>query len=130
MTSAREREEFDILFEEVLGRLPPEAAELLEEIPVILEDEPSRELLAELGLEARPGEADLCGLHSGLPMNERSVLDPAAPPTSIYLFRGPILRLAGWKPRALARQIRITLLHEIGHVFGFSEEKLKALGYD
>ncbi len=130
MTSARERTEFDQIFEEVLDSLPDEVAELLEEVPVIVEDEPSRAILAEFGIEARTGEADLCGLHAGLPLSERSVFEPSTGPTRICLFRGPILRLADGRPRALKKQIRITLLHEIGHLFGFDEEKLKELGYD
>ncbi|HUP58076.1 MAG TPA: metallopeptidase family protein [Bdellovibrionota bacterium] len=130
MTSARERDEFDRIFEEVFDGLPDDVAELLEEVPVIVEDEPSREVLAEFGIKARPGEADLCGLHAGLPLPDRSVFEPSTGPTRICLFRGPILRLADGRPRALARQIRITLLHEIGHLFGFSEERLRDLGYD
>ena len=47
----------------------------------------------------------------------------------IYLFRGPILRSAGGDPDELSRQIWITLLHEIGHHFGLSEERLDELGY-
>ena len=55
----------------------------------------------------------------------------------MMLFRGPIIRLAGWRGRRddqataeLAEQIRITLLHEIGHHFGLDEDDLARLGYE
>lgn len=129
MTSANERTHFDRILEEVLLELSEEVHELLEEAPIIVEDEPSAEILRDFGIEARRGEGDLCGLHSGVPLDERSFFDGSAAPTAIYLFRGPILRLAE-SEEDLARQIRITLLHEVGHYFGFSEEKLRELGYD
>lgn len=130
MTSVKERDDFDEIFERVLKSLPEEVQQHLDEIAIIIEDEPSREILADMGIEARPGEADLCGLHSGRPLSERSVFDEEGAPTQIYLFRGPILRLAGYKKRPLEREIHVTLLHELGHFFGFDEEKLTELGYD
>lgn len=130
MTSAKERSQFDDYLEAVLEGLPPEVSELLDEVPVIVEDEPSRELLAEMGIEAKPGEADLCGLHWGTPMSEQSVFEGGAVPGRIYLFRGPILRLSEWDPDELMEQIRITLLHEIGHLFGLDEDELTELGYE
>jgi predicted Zn-dependent protease with MMP-like domain len=131
MTSSREREDFDTVLERVLAELPDEVANLLEEAVLIVEDEPSPEILAELGVVARKGEADLCGLHTGVPLDERSdFMAPTTPPTQVCLFRGPILRLAGWESGDLERQIRITLLHELGHLHGLDEDELTALGYD
>jgi predicted Zn-dependent protease with MMP-like domain len=126
----RDRQEFDQIFEEVLGKLPAEVAAMLEEMAVIVEDEPSAQVLRDLGIRARPGTADLCGLHWGVPLPDRSFFESAAGPGQILIFRGPIWRLADGNPRALRRQIRITLLHEIGHHYGFDEEKLRDLGYD
>lgn len=121
------REEFDLILEEVLRELPAYVTDLLKETPVIVEDEPTEQLLEEM--EEEIGESDLCGLHSGIPLTERTSLDAYPSPTVILLFRGPILRLAGKKRGELRREIRITLLHEIGHHFGFSEERLIAMGY-
>ena len=134
MTSRAERDRFDELFEQVLDELPEEIQELLDELPIVLEDEPSREVLAEMGIEARPGEADLCGLHSALPLPESRAITSGgsgpAYPGPIFLFRGPILRLAGWEPEALEHEIRTTLLHELGHHMGWDEEMLEKLGYE
>lgn len=113
----KKRDLFDSLLEEVLGGLPPEIARLLEEIPVIVDDEPP------------PGEPDLCGLHWGVPLPSKSIFDSGTPPEHILLFRGPIMRLAGTSKPELKRQIHITLLHEIGHHFGLDEKQLAALGY-
>jgi predicted Zn-dependent protease with MMP-like domain len=121
------RDRFDSLLESVLQELPEFVRKQLEEIPVIVEDEPSPELLEEMGLEE--GESDLCGLHSGVPLTERAPTIPSVQGSSILLFRGPILRLASGDEKTLEEEIRITLLHEIGHHFGFSEEELEEMGY-
>jgi len=89
----------------------------------------------------QPGD-DLYGLHSGTALTERSVEAPPDLPDQIMLFRGPLFRLAGpgaslhptrrkrTKEReTLREQVRITLLHEIGHHFGLDEEDLDRLGY-
>jgi predicted Zn-dependent protease with MMP-like domain len=122
------RDRFDSLLENVLAELPDFVREQLDEVPVIVEDEPNAAILEDMGL--RGGEpSDLCGLHSGIPLTERSPTAPSLEGSSILIFRGPILRLADGDESALEEEIRITLLHEIGHHFGFSEEELEAMGY-
>lgn len=127
------RRMFDDVLDRVMAGLPENLHELMEEVPLIVEDEPGPVLVRELGLE--PNE-DLCGLHQGVPLTERSVEATARLPDRMMLFRGPILRLAAggrWRsrpnPAALEEQVRITLLHEIGHHFGLDEDDLDALGY-
>ena len=121
-----ERRLFDDVLETVLEALPPRFQALLAAAPVIVEDRPSARLLGELGL----GPDDLlCGLHSGTPVTERSVEQITELPETIHLFREGILDLAGdWDQ--LHREIRITLLHEIGHHFGLDEDDLAELGYE
>jgi predicted Zn-dependent protease with MMP-like domain len=135
-----ERARFDALFEEVLGTLPPALHALIEELPVVLEDHPSRELLQEMGIDPSDTSA-LCGVHSGIPLTERSVSD-GRPPEAVTLFREGILEEAGgWDPWTdddgtelggqdrVREEIRVTLLHEIGHHFGLGEDDLERLGY-
>ncbi len=140
--NSRQRQCFDELLERVLDSLPPRLHELLEEAPLIVEDRPSRKLLDELGI----GEDDddfLCGLHSGTPLTERSVAAESDLPETIHLFRDGIIEHAGgWEPfqddegrwhggeDAILREIRITVLHEIGHHFGLEEDDLSELGYE
>jgi predicted Zn-dependent protease with MMP-like domain len=137
----KDRERFDELLEGVLHSLPPRLTDLLEEAPLIVEDRPSRQLLRELGMD----EDDdlLCGLHSGTALTERSVEQTPEMPETIHIFREGIIDHAGgwerWKdeegqwwggPEAIGREIRITILHEIGHHFGLDEDDLRELGYD
>jgi len=111
-----ERERFDRLLDRVMLSLPARLHELLDEAPLIVDDAPTGELLEEMGLD--PGLDDLCGLYSGIPLTERghdaSGADGGA-------FGGD---------DEVMRQIRITILHEIGHHFGLSEDDLSALGYE
>ncbi len=130
------RDTFDAILEDELAALPPQAAAVVEESAVIVEDEPSPALLESLGMD--PSADDLCGLHDGIPETEQSVDDTYMLPTQIMLFRGPIIRLAGYRLAngreenrgELIEQVRITLLHEIGHQFGLDEDDLADLGYD
>lgn len=128
MTEA-ERREFDEILEEILGELPDYVRELLEEVPVVVEDEPSHDVRADFEGDLDYEESDLCGLHHGLPLTEKGTQSFETTAPLIMLFRGPIGRLAGQSKRELRKQIRITLLHEIGHHFGFTEEDLEAIGY-
>lgn len=135
-----ERNQFDALLERVLDALPPRLHALLEEAPLIVEDRPSRKLLDELGMN--DAEETLCGLHSGTPLTERSFSYGADLPETIHLFREGIIEMAGgWEPWEddegrprggtvqIEEEIRVTLLHEIGHHFGLEEDDLEELGY-
>ena len=134
MLDPQTRQVFDTILDREVAALPDHVAAVLDEIPLIVEDEPSAELLESMGMA---GGADLCGLHEGVPITERSVEDTGMMPSQMMLFRGPIVRLAGYRRVAgqpinrgeLQRQIRITLLHEIGHHFGLDEDDLDRLGY-
>lgn len=134
-----ERERFDALFEEVLASMPEAIHRLLDDAPVVLEDRPSRKVLRELGID--PQDDDLCGLHTGIPLTERSVNDHGVLPDVIHLFReGIVDQAGGWEEEAdeegryggverIREEIRITLLHELGHHFGLDENDLERLGY-
>lgn len=137
---ARERARFDALLERVLAGLPQGIRDLLDESPLVVDDAPSALLMREMGLTS---DDDLCGLHSGNPRTERSIMDSGNLPDTIQLFRRGILAEAGgWEPwtdddgqawggeAAVEREIRITLLHEVGHHFGLEEEDLRRLGYE
>lgn len=129
--SDEERQLFDELLEQVLDALPPSIHALLEEVPLVVDDQPSPQIMAELGIE---DPAQLCGLHTGIPLTERSVQHSGDIPDIIHIFRDGILELAAGADgyvdeRQLSEQIRITVLHEIGHHFGLDEDKLEELGY-
>jgi len=138
-----ERDRFDGLMEEALEALPEGVRELLEEVPVIVEDEPEGWLLEELARSW--GEDDtagfreglceeLCGLHTGTMITERSVQHGVELPEEIRVFRrGVIAQAGGWDGErgedGVYEEIWVTLLHEIGHHFGLDEDDLERLGY-
>ncbi len=130
--SEKSRGHFDALLEAVLDDLPPKWRGLLERVMLVVEDKPSRELAREMNLKS---EDELCGLYTGIPLTERSVEHSGTLPEQIFIFRMGVLSEAadeGGKvsDESLKKQIRITLLHELGHHFGFEEEALNELGYE
>jgi len=127
----RTREDFDRNLERVLDRLPAAIRGLLDDVPLHVEDYPSTEVLERTGVARREW---LCGLYTGIPLTERSVEQSRPAPDVVTLYREGILHLTadaeGYvTERALQRQIRITLLHELGHHHGLSEEDLREMGY-
>ncbi len=123
---------FDELLEEVLAALPDDLRGRFDEIPLVVEDRPTPSMLKKL--DVGPGEF-LCGVHSGIPLTRRSVEHSGVLPTVITIYREGILLAAQSRSgrigeRSLIRQIRKTVLHELGHHFGFEEEALKELGYE
>lgn len=129
-----ERDRFDALLEEVLEGLPPTFAALLDAVPLIVLDEPTVEILESLGVPREQWRAEarsLCGLHSGSSLLEQSVESSGELPEQIHLFRRGTVRAAGgWGDESeVAEQIRVTVLHEIGHHFGLEEDDLDQLGY-
>lgn len=142
------RDRFDRLLEDVIETLPERVRTLIEQVPVVVLDRPTGEMVESLirdgTLEPDADGLDLCGLHTGVAITERSVEDPegwgghlgleGAGPEQIHLFRIGIIDLAGgWEqPHAeqeVYEEIRITLLHEVGHHFGLDEDDLEELGY-
>lgn len=116
---------FNELVEAALEELPEQFAEFLEEVPVEVRDEPDASQLSQAGV-SRGGL--LLGLYVGHPRTVRSVEDSGAMPDMIYIFQQPIETVCNSEEQLL-RQVRVTVLHEIGHHFGLSEDDLERLGY-
>ena len=130
-----QRSHFDGIVEEQVAALPYTIQLLLQETPLLVEDHPSAELLAELGIEA-DRSSELCGVFSGLGLSERSVEDSMVEPETITIFREGLYALVDSRSDSgqsrdelLAHEIRVTILHEVGHHFGLDENDLDALGY-
>lgn len=124
------------MVQDVIESLPPPLRRALDTISVVVLDRPTPDLLAGIDdPEARGDPDSLCGLHSGHAITERTVELSAELPSQIHLFRVGIVDLAGgWDdPEAddnIIEEIRITLLHELGHEMGLDEDDLYDLGYD
>lgn len=119
------KQRFGELVERALDELPPEFAEFLSEVPVEVRDRPTAGQAASVGL--RRGHL-LLGLYQGRPRTQRSVEDSGRLPDVIYIFQDSIEQVCTGELELIA-QVRKTVLHEIGHHFGMSEDDLEKLGY-
>ncbi|HUP45955.1 MAG TPA: metallopeptidase family protein [Thermoanaerobaculia bacterium] len=113
--------EFDQLVEEALEELPDEFARLLDNVVVIVEEEPGEEDRDVLGEGAADDE--LLGIYRGIALPERSHDMLPALPDQIAIFRGPILRVARSR-RQIVREVRETVIHELGHYFGLHDDEM------
>ena len=120
------RREFRRLVSEAMASLPPLVAERLQNVEVVVEDRPTLEDLDMAGVE--PSET-LFGLYTGTPLTERGSWYGMVLPDKITLYQRSIEEVCGTK-RQVREQIRITLMHEIGHHFGLSEGELEEAGYE
>jgi len=118
---------FEKLVRRALDLLPPEFQAHLENVSVIIEDEPDPELLEEMGFDLDDPEDTLFGLYEGVPLTERRH-DDMLLPDQITIFRGPLLDWAE-SEEEIVEEVRITVLHEIGHFFGIDEDRMEELGY-
>ena len=112
------RQTFEQLVEDALGELPKQFADLLHNIAVIVEEEPTA---ADLGLLEEPG-SELLGIYRGTPLPLRVHGAPLMP-DQIAIFRGPILRIARSRYEAKL-EIRDTVIHELGHYFGLGDDDM------
>ncbi len=122
------RRRFEELVRRALDRLPPEFQAHLENVTVVVEEEPDAELLEEMGMDPDDPEDTLFGLYEGVPLIERRH-DDSLLPDRITIFRGPLLDWAE-SEEEIVREVRVTVLHEIGHFFGMDENRLAELGYE
>lgn len=129
---------FDRLLDDAVEALPPHYRRLLDEVSVVVLDRPTAQMLRELERDGviEPGmdPTELCGLHTGAGITERGVDDTGVLPDQIHLFRDGIVEMAsGWDAEHadenIYEEIRVTLLHELGHHFGLDEGDLDELGY-
>jgi predicted Zn-dependent protease with MMP-like domain len=121
-----DREAFEELVREALDELPDEFAQHLDNVEVVVEDEPAPDLLRSLGMH--PQRDTLFGLYQGVPLNLRGATHGGTLPDKISIFYRPLLR-AFRSPDRIRRQVRKTVIHEIGHYFGLDDKAIRKLGY-
>ena len=105
--------EFAGLVAKALASIPEEFRDFLENVAVMIEDEPPEDM------------PDVMGLYEGVPLVERSI-DDCLLPDCITLYKGPIER-ACRSPAEIEAEVRSTVLHEVGHFFGLEESQLEQL---
>lgn len=120
-------ERFEELVARALDLLPPQFQTHMENVGVVIAEDPDAELLESLGMDPDDPEDTLFGLYEGTPLTERFHDDVLLPDT-ITIFRRPLLEWCRDEDEVVD-QVRITVLHEIGHFFGMDEDRLDELGY-
>ena len=109
------REQFELLVAQALDRLPEAVVRMLDNVVITVD-------------ETAPDGADLLGLYHGIALTERTHSYTFAMPDEITLYRRPLLRISADEPE-LARQIEVTLVHELGHHLGLDDDRLHELGW-
>lgn len=131
LVTDEEREWFDSILEALIPTLPPRVRQVMEEVPVVVEDVPDAATLKKMRIRHPAG---LLGLYHGVSIDRRSLNDAPRLGDVVYLYRLGLLSVSRRRdgvilePR-LREEIRRTLLHEIGHHHGMDEDELEELGY-
>lgn len=108
--------EFEAAVDQALGGIPAQLLAELRNVAIFVED------------EGPPGEEELLGVFDGIPLTERADSAPWELPDRITLFQGPLERMSDSREELL-EQIMVTVVHEIAHYFGISDERLHELGW-
>jgi len=119
------RRRFEELVAEALDEIPEGLWNVIDNVVVTVEEWPTRRHIDRVRLG--PGST-LLGLYEGVPLTVRTSHYGLVTPDKITIFRGPILRICPQDEDAVRSQIRQTVLHEIAHHFGISDERLIELG--
>ncbi len=117
--------EFDGIVKKALQRIPREIRGYLNNIVITVQKRPSKRMREEIELAL---DEPLLGLFEGVPLIERSVTSPPLYPDIIYLFQEPLEAMCETLEE-LQEEIEITVVHEVAHYVGMTEERLAELGY-
>jgi len=119
-------DELDSVVEEALAALPTRIQDAVHDVAIVVEEYPSEELLRDFDPPASP---DLLGLFTGVSQVHLEAKESGDMPETVRVFRRNLEHLAG-DHEELVDELRVTLLHEIGHSLGMDEEELEALGLE
>lgn len=118
------RREFEKLVEEALATIPEDFRAAIRNMAIVVEDEPPDDVLEEM--EIPPGDT-LLGLYQGTPLPDRGAAHGNTLPDVVTLFQGPIEDAASGDPEQIVYEIGETLIHELGHYFGLSEDEIEEI---
>jgi predicted Zn-dependent protease with MMP-like domain len=115
------RAEFERVVNEALESLPKRFAQMVENVVIAVEDEPTDEDLESIDDDG-DDDSELLGIYRGVALTERTH-DMQLLPDEIAVFRGPINRVARTRNEAV-REVRETVIHELGHYFGLDDDEM------
>jgi predicted Zn-dependent protease with MMP-like domain len=118
-----ERERFEELVEEALAELPEQFRERIQNLAVVVEDKPTREVYERTG--GSPFSLIL-GLYHGVPFKHRGPFYGNQPPDVITIYQKPIEQICSTE-KEIKKKVREVVFHEIGHYFGFNDKELKEI---
>ena len=107
-------EEFETLVRSALDELPDEFQRALDDVPIVVSD--------------RGAEEHAYGMHVGMRLGGTAYFGGGGPPEEILIFRDTLVRDFGDDPKRLRAAVKQTVLHEVGHHFGFDETGVRKLG--
>ena len=110
------RADFEVLVAEALDQVPPELAELIDNVAIFVED------------DAPESDPHLLGIYEGIPLTERGHYYGGVLPDRISIFRNPTLQICD-TVQDVVDEVNITVVHEIAHHFGIDDDRLHELGY-
>jgi predicted Zn-dependent protease with MMP-like domain len=119
------RAEFESLVVEALANLPTFFQEQLQNIEILVDTWPANSDLRSAGIDRRHL---LLGLYHGVPLTERTSGYNLVTPDTITLYQGPIELVSDGNPERIRAQVKHTVIHEIAHHFGISDDRLRELG--
>jgi predicted Zn-dependent protease with MMP-like domain len=120
------QKEFDKAVRRAYNHIPAEIRERMENVVLTVRKRPDPELLEEMGY---PPDEPLLGLYEGAALPEHSFFaPPPLHPDTIFIFQEPLEEMCGTLAE-LEREIEITVVHEVAHFLGISEDRLEELGY-
>jgi len=121
-------QEFEDVVGDALDRIPADLAEAMDNVVVLVQDEPDPEMLTAEDYD-EAGLPTLLGLYDGVPLTERDESWSMVLPDRILIFRGPLERWCTSREE-LVEEIMVTVIHEVAHHFGIPDERLHELGWE
>ena len=121
-------EEFEAAVGDALDTIPGELADQMDNVVILVRDEPEPELLTADDYN-EDGLPTLLGLYDGIPLTERDDAWSVVLPDRILIFKGPLERWCSNREE-LSAEIGVTVIHEVAHHFGIDDDRLHELGWE
>lgn len=114
-------DDFEEIVRGAIDNLPADFRVKLQNIEIVVEETPPRDVMEKFGNKL------ILGLYQGVPLSKRTHYYAGVLPDKISIYKAPILRISRDREEAV-ENIKMTLLHEIGHYFGINDKRLRELG--